>query len=256
MLKFFLLFILCTLSSLYAAHPEIDAAIFDCDGVLVDTEHLKFLAWQTALASKNISFSIEEYMPLVGHSSLNILRMIGKLKNISIAEEVIGLQNAEYRLLQKQGVPPIAQMVTFVQKLSQERKRLGIKLGLVSSASKEEILQNLKQIGLENSFDLIISGTDDLKGYSDKEGTNKPKPYIYIEASKRLKVSPPRCLVFEDTTAGIEAAAGAGMIAIAVPNQLTLQQDFSKASKVIPSCLELSLEEILKKIGAKLSCYD
>lgn len=109
----------------------------------------------------------------------------------------------------------------------------------------------MKQIGLENSFDLIISGTDDLKDYSDKEGTNKRKPYIYIEASKRLKISPPRCLVFEDTTAGIEAAAGAGMIAIAVPNQLTWQQDFSKASKVIRFSLELSLEEILKKNRSK-----
>lgn len=125
MLKFFLLFILCAFSSLYAAYPEIDAVIFDCDGVLVNTEHLKFVAWEIALASKNISFSIEEYMPLVGHSSLNILKMISKLKNTSISEEVIGLQNVEYRFLQKQGVPPIAQTVTFVQKLSQERKSLG-----------------------------------------------------------------------------------------------------------------------------------
>ena len=143
--------------------------------------------------------------------------------------------------MQKQGVPPIQAMIDFVRHLSENRKKLGLKLGLASSAPKEEILMNLRHIGLENSFDVVISGTDDLKEYNDIEGKNKPKPYIYIEAAKRLGVTPSRCLVFEDTTAGIEAAFGAGMVVYAVPNQFTLGQDFSKAAQVIKSYNELPL---------------
>ncbi len=112
-------------------------------------------------------------------------------------------------------------------------------MGLASSAPHEEILNNLKQIGLSEAFDLIISGSDDLDSYVDAEGKNKPKPYIYIESAKRLGVSPSKCLVFEDTTAGIEAAFGAGMIAIAVPNRFTLHQDFSKAAQIIYSYKDL-----------------
>ncbi len=216
------------------------AVIFDCDGVLVDTEYLKFLAWQGALASKNITLSFEEYQPLIGHSKRNILHQIELLKVERISEEVIELNTARYHILQKQGVIPIPEMITFAKNLAEQKDRLGIKLGLASSASREEIQQNLKQIGLEEIFDLIISGTDDLDSYVDSEGKNKPKPYIYLEAAKRLNLSPSECLVFEDTSAGVEAAATAGMIAIAVPNRYTIMHDFSKANKILFSYQDLS----------------
>ena len=88
---------------------------------------------------------------------------------------------------------------------------------------------------MDHIFDLIISGTDDLNDYQDVTGKNKPKPYIYLEASKRLNIPPERCLVFEDTEAGVEAASTAGMVTIAIPNWLTAWQDFSKANKIIRS---------------------
>ncbi len=223
---------------------EFEAVIFDCDGVLVDTEYLKFLAWKEALAEENITFAIEEYMPLVGHSSKNILSMLRKLKNLEIPEKVIEKRNSHYRLLQQEGVPPIQEMIDFARRLSKGKEKLGIKLGLASSAPMEEILHNLRQIGLDNAFDLVISGTDDLGSYSDAEGKNKPKPYIYIEAAKRLAIDPSKCLVFEDTNAGVEAAAGAGMIAIGVPNRFTIHQDFSKATQVISS--NSQIQEIFK----------
>lgn len=190
--------------------------IFDCDGVLVDTEYLKFLAWQEALASYNVDFSIEEYMPLVGHSSKNILAMIERSKQLKLPEQIIDLKNDKYKALQKQGVQAIQPMVDFARSLFENKERLALKLGLASSAPKEEILINLQQIGLDNAFDLVISGSDDLEAYIDEEGKNKPKPYIYIEAAKRLNILPELCLVFEDTAAGVEAAAGAGMTVIAV----------------------------------------
>jgi beta-phosphoglucomutase len=207
----------------------IEAVIFDCDGVLVDTEYLKFLAWQEALARDGISFTIEDYKPLVGHSSKNIAKMIQEQKDVPVTSELIELKNAIYKRLQRQGVTPIEEAVLGCHALSERRQELGIKLGLASSAPREEILQNLSQIGLQDAFDVIVSGSDDLDAYIDSEGTNKPKPYIYIEAAKQLGVLPSQCLVFEDTAAGIEAAAGAGMIPIALPNQFTQEQDFSKA---------------------------
>jgi len=240
----------CGGASLFAyadLYKNVQAVIFDCDGILVDTEYLKFLAWQEALASEAIEFSIEEYMPLVGHSSKNILQMIKQSKKIEISDEIIELKNAKYKMLQKRGVPAIQAMVDFARHLSANKSKLGISLGLASSASQSEILTNLRQIGLENAFDLVISGSDDLDDYVDAEGKNKPKPYIYIEASKRLNILPEFCLVFEDTTAGVDAAADAGMIPIAVPNQFTLNHDFSKAIRVFSSYEELPSIEVFQR---------
>jgi HAD superfamily hydrolase (TIGR01509 family) len=216
---------------------EMEAVIFDCDGVLADTEYLKFLGWQKALACLNIDLSIEEYKAVAGHTSKKIIEKLQDRKGIVIPEEVVHLRREEYRKLQEHGVTPIKEMVEFARYLSQNKTVLGIKLGLASSASTKEILFNLKEIGLEQAFDLIISGSDDLHDYKDLEGQNKPKPYIYLEASKRFNIFPERCLVFEDTEAGIEAASQAGMVTIAVPNWITMEQDFSKANKVIPSVL-------------------
>lgn len=228
---------------------EIEAVIFDCDGILVDTEYLKFLAWQEALAAHGIAFTIEEYKPLVGHSSKNILGMLRQLKDLNIPEEVIELKNTRYRILQKAGVPSIEEIVAFARHLGEQKQKLGIKLGVASSACKKEILQNLQQIGLEDVFDVVISGSDDLDDYEDQEGKNKPKPYIYLEAAKQLNVSPLKCMAIEDTEAGIEAAFSAGMIAIAVPNQFTASHDFSKAAKIIDSYKNLSKEIPFLTIG-------
>lgn len=221
---------------------EVKAVIFDCDGVLVDTEYLKFLAWQQALASVTIELSIEEYKKVAGHSSKKIHEMLEEMKNLAIPEEVIHLKRVKYQELQAQGVPPINETIEFARHLSQNKDVLGIKLGLASSASRNEILLNLKHIGLEHEFDLIISGSDDLESYIDDHGKNKPKPYIYLEASKRLNIPPEHCLVFEDTEAGIEAAATAGMIAVAIPNWMTKEQNFSKANRVIHSISESPVE--------------
>lgn len=221
---------------------DIDAVIFDCDGVLVDTEYLKFLAWQNALKSFDIELSIEEYKFVAGNDSKKILQMLQDMKSTHLPEEAIELRREEYRKLQEQGVSPISEMVEYAHCLSQNKISWGIKLGLASSAPTKEILFNLKQIGLDQAFDLIISGTDDLNEYNDLEGKNKPKPYIYLEASKRLGIAPELCLVFEDTEAGVEAASKAGMITVAVPTWITKDQNFSKANKVMQSVTELSIE--------------
>ena len=70
----------------------VEAVIFDCDGVLVDTESLKFLAWQRALASLNIELSIEEYKVVAGYTSKKIVEILQEMKGISIPEEAILLR--------------------------------------------------------------------------------------------------------------------------------------------------------------------
>ena len=168
----------------YFKRNLLKAIIFDCDGILVDTEYSKFLAWQKALASIDIELSLEEYKFLAGHSSTKILGILQKSKHLSIPDKIIDLKDEEYKTKHAEGVIPISKTVEFARHLSKNKNSLGIKLGLASSASRSEIDANLKHIGLENAFDIIISGTDDLDSYIDKDGKNKPKPYIYFIYAK------------------------------------------------------------------------
>ena len=146
---------------------EIKAVIFDCDGVLVDTEYLKFLAWQKALASVNIELSIEEYKAVAGHSSKKIHEMLARDEkscysrrshSFKTCKNIESCRHREYRQLRK--------WLNLLSYLSQNKDVLGNKVGLASSASTNEILFNLKQIGLDQAFDLIISGSDDLNDYT------------------------------------------------------------------------------------------
>lgn len=113
-----------------------------------------------------------------------------------------------------------------------KKSELKLKIAIASSAPHDEILENLRQLAISPAdFDAILSGSDDLKHIRDPEVSNKPKPYIYQLAAQKLNVQPLDCLVFEDSGAGVIAAAKAGRAVIAVPNAYTNKHDFSLSMK-------------------------
>lgn len=230
--KIILFIILCSLFFISNASSKLDAIIFDCDGVLVDSEYHKFLAWKKSLDKYQINFTIDEYMPMIGESSVAIKKIIEKSKQLSLNEKLIEEKNTFYKQLQKT-VLPIESNVHFLKQLAAKKNKLKLKLALVSSAPKEEIYRNLDQLEVKSVFDVIISGEDDLKDIKDPEGTNKPKPYIYQLAIQKLGIDSANAIVLEDTKAGVIAAHDAGLKVLAIPNQYTIHQDFSKATAVI-----------------------
>lgn len=224
------------------------AIVFDCDGVLVDTEHLKFLAWEKALAKQGIEYTLPEYIQIVGYDSPYILEKISKEHNKQLSGEVIATKEQYYQELRENGVIPIASTVALAKDIAGKKKEYQLKLGLASSDYRKNILSNLEKTRLSTAFDAIVSGHDDLGAYDDADGKNKPKPYIYQEAAKRLGFAPSECLAFEDTAAGVEAASRAGFIVIAIPNEFTKYQDFSKADFILEQA-PATLEELLSIVG-------
>ena len=175
--------------------------------------------------------------------------MLKQTKRLELSEQIINLKNVKYKTLQKQGITAIQPMVDFVRCLSENKKRLGLQLGLASSAPKEEILINLRQIGLENVFDLVISGSEDLESYIDAEGKNKPKPYIYQHAMKTLRIFPAQCVVIEDSATGVSSSVSAGCFTIAVPNIYTRDQDLSDAHLQMESLVDMNVDSFFQMIG-------
>jgi beta-phosphoglucomutase-like phosphatase (HAD superfamily) len=115
-------------------------------------------------------------------------------------------------------------------------KKAGFRLALASSSNFDHIQIVLKKLNLEDCFEVILSGDHVEKG--------KPNPEIYQKTAQKLRVRPEQCLVLEDTQTGVSAAKGAKMKCIAVPNQYTKGQDFSKADVRVKSLLDISIKII------------
>jgi beta-phosphoglucomutase len=225
-----LLILILTICS-FGVHAMPTAVLFDCDGVLVDTEYMKYEAWQKALKAEKIDLTIKEYMALAGGSSKSIAAGIMATKHCNFdAPKVIDLKNELYKQEQIKGVEPIQAGVKYLNSLLARKDELNLIVAVVSSDNREAIIRNLKFAGVKYELlDGIFSGHDDLKHINDAEGTNKPKPYIYQLAVQKLRIDPKSTIVFEDTNAGVVAAIDAGLRVIAVPNRFTELHDFSKA---------------------------
>lgn len=221
----------------------IRAIIFDCDGVLADTEELKFQAWQKALQSIGITFTADKYQLLTGQTSKSILSQVCKDNKRAIDPKLIIEKDQLYWSLQREGVKSIGYMEGVLKWARTMQNQL--LLGVASSASKNEVMFNLNHLQIKDFFRVILSGKDDLSEYQNPGGVNKPQPYIYLEMSRRLGLKPEECIVLEDSAVGVEAAKKAGCLVIAVPNQWTMQQHFQTADFVITSP---SAEQIIKCI--------
>lgn len=214
---------------------NIKAVIFDCDGTLVDSESTHYLGWQHALQKQGSDLTPDEYCFFVGKSAQTIAVLLAQRIGTDCSVELLRDKQAFCRTLQDAGLPPIEATVDFVRRLADEKSKSGLKLGVASAGKKEGILMHLRHLEIDRLFDAVISGVDDLDDYFDPEGTNKPKPYIYLHIAKALGVSPSECIVIEDSRSGVSAGVDAGCFTVAVPNLFTRQQDLSRAHVKIES---------------------
>lgn len=245
-------FILC-LFFCNAIYAEIKAIIFDCDGTLVDSEIIQYHSWAHAFGNQGYLLLKEEYVSLLHEHHLVGLPSANKLV-ANIGASLIGrdcskqlLKDMNERLeeLRVLGFPPIEATVAFLHQLAAQKKSLGIKLGVASGAKKEQILKNLRNLDIEKYFDTVVSGSEDVSIYIDLEGTNKPKPYVYMIAAKNLGVMPTECIAIEDSQTGVLSSSTAGCITIAIPNEYTCCQDFSKADFILKSLSDYTPIDLL-----------
>ncbi|MES2345387.1 MAG: HAD-IA family hydrolase [Chlamydiota bacterium] len=230
------LFYLCgAVMCFQSCFGQVKAVLFDCDGTLVDSEYAHYLAWEAALMEVGGDLSHDEYYQYVGNSIQKNAQLLAERIGKDCKEQIIEMKEKFYRERCQEGLPVFEETVNFLKVLASEKERLGIKIGVCSGAKKEELLFHLKKLGIEDLLDIILSGHEDLKGYSDEEGVNKPKPYIYLEAAKQLSISPNECVVIEDSAPGVIAAVTAGCFTVAIPNKYTCHQDLSRAHLRIES---------------------
>lgn len=226
----------------------VKAILFDCDGTLVDSEYAHYLGWKQALNDLGRDLLLEDYYQYVGKSLKTNAHLIAERLGIR-ADALLRLKEAHYHNLYRTGVPPISETVRFLHSLATHKESLGLKLGVCSAAKREEVLFHIKCLEIEPLLDVILSGQDDLGDYSDPEGVNKPKPYIYLHAMKLLEVLPAQTVVIEDSAIGALAGVSAGCFTIAVPNPYTQNHDFSHTHWQLDSFEQITISHFFQTIA-------
>lgn len=189
-------------------NSNIEACIFDLDGVIVDTAKYHFLAWRRLANNLGFDFTEKENELLKGVSrvdSLNLILGWGGLNfSDNIKSELTTKKNEEYlTYIQEMDASEILPgVVDFLDELVS----LGIKIALGSASKNAPAI--LKQVGLTHYFESIIDGTKVVNG--------KPHPEGFLLAASELKVDPQNCIVFEDAPKGVDAALSAEMYAVGI----------------------------------------
>jgi len=206
---------------------SIKGAIFDLDGVIVDTAKYHYIAWRRLANELGFDFTEADNERLKGVSRMRSLEILLEIGGLSIDEEMM------LELARKKN----DWYVEYISKMDESEllpgardylirlKSIGIKVAL-GSASKNAplILNNLK---ITQLFDVIIDG--------NKVSKAKPDPEVFLLGAKELGLKPVDCVVFEDAEAGIEAAKRAGMKAVGIGSKDILKQ----ADMVIKGLFEL-----------------
>lgn len=205
------------------------AVIFDLDGVLVDSERLRFEVYRDLLARWGVDLTLETYAR----------EWVAAGRGPEYAVETFGLPltPSELRALRAPRVQ--AALAASLRPMpgaraALERLRGRHRLGLATNSVAAEVALALACLGSEASFDAVVSRED----YARR----KPAPDGFLEAARRLGVPPERCLVVEDADRGLQAARAACMTCVVLRHELNTASDFEGARRVLESLDELSHE--------------
>jgi len=211
--------------------------IFDLDGVIVDTAKYHFLAWKKLANSIGVDFTEAQNEQLKGVSRVKSLEKILSWANKIISEdqfmELMAKKNDDYlsyiaKMDESEILPDVVNVLNYLLENKQP-----IALGSASKNAREI----LKKVKLYDKFKVIVDGNDVTEA--------KPNPEVFLIAADKLEVEPEKCIVFEDSVAGVQAANIAKMISIGIGQKQVLYE----ADSVFTDFTEMSTDYINKLIN-------
>jgi HAD superfamily hydrolase (TIGR01509 family) len=222
------------------ATSEIEAVVFDLDGVLVDSEEIWDEARRTLALERGRAWPGSAQREMMGMSSGEWSRYMHELIGLEespdeISTEVVRRLEQIYR----RHLPLLEGAVEAVARMSER-----FRLGLASSSNRPIIELVLELAGIAGQFEVTVS--------SEEVGRGKPAPDVYLEALRRLAVVPERAAAIEDSTNGILSASAAGMRVVAIPSPAFPPRPdaLAAADIVLVSLAELTPDAVLRTLSA------
>jgi beta-phosphoglucomutase family hydrolase len=180
------------------------AYLFDCDGTVVDSMPLHYIAWKEALSEWGCNYEEELFYSWGGRPIREIISLLNEQQGLKMPVEEVAIrkENLYFDLLpQLKAIPEVVEHIDAMYGK--------IPFAVASGSRRDSVESSLKITGLIDKFEVLVCADDYKRG--------KPAPDCFLLAAERLGVAPEDCLVFEDTELGIEAATASGMAAVKVP---------------------------------------
>jgi HAD superfamily hydrolase (TIGR01509 family) len=182
--------------------------LFDMDGVLLDSRAMHGESWLEWARQLGFEIEIDSFMARTFGKSLE--QILPEFFPSKAADRAFLRQMGEakeqcYRdLMRRRGVAPLGGLCAFLRRAS----AMSISLIVGSSGPRENVATTIECLRFSAYFERFVSGDDVEHG--------KPAPDIFLRCANHLRLEPGRCLVFEDSLPGLQAAAAAGCPAVAV----------------------------------------
>lgn len=176
--------------------PEL--IIFDCDGVLIDSEIIACRVDAEELSALGIPMSTNDVIQrFAGVSQKDMRAMIERDAGCSLPPDYEARVSQRIADLMSEELQPIPGVQSIIEQLD-------VPFCIASSSTHEKLQFTLALTGLYELFAPNIFSSSEVK-------RGKPAPDLFLHAATRMKAAPDRCIVIEDSTAGVEAAVAAGM---------------------------------------------
>lgn len=209
----------------------ITAALFDMDGLMIDSDRVISRAYETILKEygKKPRLNARGVVHTPGISAIDNWRNLVEMYDIDAdIHQLADRKNRLHVKYMKQGVDAMPGLMELLPVLREHR----VKMAIASSSIRELIEHVAEHLGIQRYFDAIVAG--------DEVSSGKPAPDIFLAAAAKLGVDPIECVVFEDAIDGVRAAKAAKMSCIAVPIASDLHNsNFHIADAVLPSLKEV-----------------
>ena len=210
---------------------NLEAAIWDMDGVILDSRSTHFEAFHTVFIKYEIKVYKERLQRSFGMTNQQVIQF---MVDQPISKELTARIGREKDILFQSIIRDQAVFLPGVKKWMEAFKQNGIRQALASSGSQGNINAILTALTTEIYFDEIVSG-DGLPG--------KPDPFVFLKAADCLGILPLNCLVIEDAVVGVQAAKAAGMKCVAVTTYNPVEE-LADADVVLSNLTELTTDHV------------
>ena len=191
-----------------ASVSEHSALIFDFDGTLVDTGAVHFRTWAQVLRDDGVELDEEWFKARRGLAGEELIRQLNEHHGVSLEVKILSERKRRlyFELVHTvQEIKPVTDIV---------RASLGrFPMAVASANIRPQVVITLEATGLIDYFGAIVTSEEVLN--------HKPHPDLFLLAAERIRAEPSRCVVYEDSEEGIEAARRAGMSVIDVRTLIT-----------------------------------
>jgi HAD superfamily hydrolase (TIGR01509 family) len=213
----------------------IRGVLFDLDGTLADTEPLQWEAYRRVLAPFGVDVGIDEYrrhwIAVEGGAeyACRTYRLPVDAAELRARKAIV------YRTLIVAGVAPRPGAREVLDRLAAHHR-----IAIATNSVRDEVAVVLEHLAIRDRLDAVVARED-----YDRA---KPAPDAYGAAARALGLAPEACVVVEDTARGVRAGLAAGCTVVAVPSELTRDNDFTGAAR----CLD-GLDELTDRLLQDLS---